>query len=186
MMFGKPKKKRSFFEKLTGAVPVDDFDDDFEFEEQQPERRRRVAYEEAYEDEEEFEQPVAPISRTQAPEKVQDIVEHGDGQLAVDVVNTDDALIVRAMLAGVKASDIDIDITRDMVTIRGTREEDQEITLEDYYHRELFWGSFSRNIILPEEIDVEEAEAVEKHGLITLHLPKLDKNRKTKLAVKSK
>jgi HSP20 family protein len=106
------------------------------------------------------------------------------GQLAVDVVNTEDAIIVKAMLAGVKPNDIDIDIARDLVTIRGTREEEFEVTEDNYYHKELFWGSFSRNIMLPEEIDVDQAEAVEKNGLLTLTLPKLDKNRKAKIVVK--
>lgn len=173
MMFGKPKKKRSFFEKLTGAVPADEFDDDFEFEERQ----------EGYDDEREDEyQEEAP----QQEEKPQDIVEFGDGQLSVDVVNEDDFIVIKAMIAGVKPSDIDVDITRDMVSIRATREEEHEVEEADYYHRELFWGAFSRNILLPEEIDVEEAEALEKHGLLILKLPKLDKNKKTKLHVKSR
>jgi HSP20 family protein len=72
-----------------------------------------------------------------------------------------------------------------MVTLKGTREENQEAPDEDYYHRELFWGSFSRTIILPEEIVIDEAEAKEKHGLLEITLPKLDKDRSAKLAVKS-
>ena len=90
------------------------------------------------------------------------------------------------MIAGVRPSDMDVDITRDMVTIQGIREEDHEIDTKDYYHRELYWGSFSRNILLPEEVDVELAEASEKNGLLTIKLPKIDKNRKTKLQVKSR
>jgi HSP20 family protein len=89
------------------------------------------------------------------------------------------------MVAGVKPQDLDINITRDMVTIHGTREDSIEVTQENYFHKELYWGSFSRNIILPEEIDVEEADAKEKHGLLMITLPKLDKDRKTKLSVKS-
>lgn len=170
-MFGNQKKKRSFFERLTGVVPADDFDE-FEFEEREERKTRNISprqYEEE-EDEEYF-----------VEEKVQE-----DGQLAVDVINTEDAIIVRAMLAGVKPNDIDIDIARDMVTIRGTREEEYEVSENNYYHKELFWGSFSRNIMLPEEIDVDQADATEKNGLLTLKLPKLDKNRKAKIHVKSK
>jgi HSP20 family protein len=55
---------------------------------------------------------------------------------------------------------------------------------EDYFHRELYWGSFSRTIMLPAEIEVEEAEAVEKHGLLILRLPKIDKNKQTRLKVR--
>jgi len=171
-MFGKPKKKRSFFEKLTGTIPADEFDDEFEFEDR---GERAVVYADD-EDDIQVHQQTAPSTP----------VHDGDGQLAVDVINTDDSIIIRAMLAGVKPSEIDIDIARDMVTIRGTREEEHESLSDDFYHRELFWGTFSRNILLPEEIDVELAEATEKHGLLTLTLPKVDKNRKQKLHVKSR
>ena len=172
-MFRNQKKKRSFFERLTGVVPADDFDD-FDFEEEREERPTRSISPRHYEDDEEEE-------FLAVEEKIPE-----DGQLAVDVLNTDDSIIIRAMLAGVKPNDIDIDIARDMVTIRGTREEEYEVTEDNYYHKELFWGSFSRNILLPEEIDVDQADAAEKNGLLTLKLPKLDKNRKTKLHVKSK
>ncbi|MBP9763445.1 MAG: Hsp20/alpha crystallin family protein [Candidatus Pacebacteria bacterium] len=174
-MFRKnPTKKRSFFEKLTGVVPADDFDD-FDFEEREAPVARhapRKFYEDDFEEE-----SVAVFEQNETPQ---------DGQLAVDVLNTEDAIIVRAMLAGVKPSDIDIDIARDLVTIRGTREEEYEVTEDNYYHKELFWGSFSRNILLPEEIDVDQAEALEKNGLLILKLPKLDKNRKAKIVVKCK
>ncbi|MBX4209529.1 Hsp20 family protein, partial [Candidatus Parcubacteria bacterium] len=48
-----------------------------------------------------------------------------------------------------------------------------------------YWGSFSRTIMLPEEIEVEEAEAIERHGLLTIKLPKVDKSKQNKLRVKS-
>jgi HSP20 family protein len=88
------------------------------------------------------------------------------------------------MVAGVKPDDLDVSITRDMITIHGERSEDRTVSGEDYLHRELYWGSFSRTITLPEEIDVDGAEAIEKHGMLILRLPKLDKQRKAKLKVK--
>jgi HSP20 family molecular chaperone IbpA len=181
-MLKKPNKKRSFFEKLTGVIPADDFDD-FDFEERETpihrgQQQTRQAPRRFYEDElEEDEESVAEFSHNELPQ---------DGQLAVDVLNVDDSIIVRAMLAGVKPTDIDIDIARDLVTIRGTRQEEHEVSEDNYYHKELFWGSFSRNIMLPEEIDVDQAEASEKNGLLILKLPKLDKNRKAKIVVKGK
>ncbi len=72
-----------------------------------------------------------------------------------------------------------------MVTIKGKREEAREVSEDDYFHRELYWGSFSRTILLPEEIDVEAAEATERHGLLMIKLPKIDKRRQTKLRVKA-
>ena len=112
--------------------------------------------------------------------------EHADmGQLSVDVINQPDEIIIRAIVAGIKPHELDVQISRDMVVITGTREDEKEIDERDFYHRELYWGSFSRKIILPEEIDVELSKAEEKHGLLELHLTKIDKNKKTKLQVKS-
>ena len=92
--------------------------------------------------------------------------------------------MIRALVAGVSPDDLDIAITRDMVTIRGSREEYQESANDDYYHRELFWGSFTRTLVLPEEVLIDEAEAQEKHGLLEIRLPKVDKGRSTRLKVK--
>lgn len=108
-----------------------------------------------------------------------------DGELPVDMYQTDDQIIIRALVAGVSPTELEISITRDMVTIRGTREEYQEAQDDSYFHRELFWGSFSRTLLLPEEVAIDEAEAQEKHGLLEIKLPKLDKHRSTQLKVRS-
>lgn len=108
-----------------------------------------------------------------------------EGQLTVDVYRTPDEIVVKTMVAGVRPEDLDINITRDMVTIKGKREESAEVHEHDYFHKELYWGSFSRTIMLPEEIEVEEAEAIERHGLLTIKLPKVDKSKQNKLRVKS-
>jgi len=176
-MFGKKKKKSSFFEKLTGSVDIDnDFDEyenNFEEEEIHHSRLPSQTSHNGLSLEEESEQEISDL-------------EAEEGQLSVDVFQTPDEIVIKTMVAGVRPSDLDIDITRDMVTIRGTREEDFEVDEEDFYHRELYWGTFSRDVILPEEIDVEEAGAVEKNGLLVIRMPKLDKKKRTKLQVKSK
>lgn len=110
--------------------------------------------------------------------------EDKEGELTVDVYQTSDMIVIKAMIAGVRPEDLDISITRDMITIKGKREEEKTAHDDDYFMRELYWGSFSRTITLPEEIDVDEAEAIEKHGLLILKLPKLDKKRQSKLKVK--
>jgi len=161
-MFGR-NKKRSIIERLTGTIHVDDYDDDLDYDEENN-----------------------SLSKNENNDENLNELEPKDGELAVDVFNTEDAIIIKAMIAGVRPSDMDVDIARDMVTIRGTREEEQEILDHDYYHRELYWGSFSRNILLPEEVDVEAAEATEKNGLLTIFLPKIDKHKKTKLQIKSR
>lgn len=111
--------------------------------------------------------------------------ESGDGQLTVDVYQSPAEIIIKAMTAGVRPEDLDITITRDMVVIKGKRESDKTVTDENYFFRELYWGSFSRTIMLPQEIEPEEAEAVEKHGLLIIKLPKINKNRQTKLRIKT-
>ena len=107
-----------------------------------------------------------------------------EGQLTVDLYQTPTEIIIKSMVAGVKPEDLDISITRDMVTIKGKRETERFVKDEDYFHQELYWGSFSRTIMLPAEIEVEEADAVEKHGLLIIRLPKIDKNKQTRLKVK--
>ncbi len=151
--------KRSFFEKLTGAQTLD---------------------EDTYQSEDTSYNPTTTsVKKNEWLEE-----EPEEGQLTVDVYETATDVVIKTMVAGVKPEDLDISITREMVTIRGKREEDRTVSSEDYFHRELYWGSFARVIMLPKEVDIEEAEAVEKYGLLILKLPKLDKHREAKLKVK--
>ncbi len=108
------------------------------------------------------------------------------GELAVDVYQTPDAMVVKALVAGVHPASIDISLTREMLTISGTRQDEREVDEEHYYQRELYWGSFSRTILLPEEVDVDMAEASERHGILMIRLPKINKKRQTKLKVRSR
>jgi HSP20 family protein len=158
------KDKRSFFERLTGTVNPQEPDED----EVKEERRLPVKGSGRG-------KPV-PVVEESAPE---------EGELTVDVYQTPDDIIIKTIVAGVRPEDLDISITRDMITIRGSRQESSEMNEGDYFHKELYWGSFSRTILLPQEIDVDASEASEKHGLLTLRLPKMDKSRQTKLKVRS-
>lgn len=107
-----------------------------------------------------------------------------DGELTVDIYDKGDSITIQSTVAGVKPEDLDISITADSVTIRGKRKQMEEVRDEDYYYKELFWGSFSRSIILPEEIEDAEADANLKHGLLTIRLPKKKRNVVQKLKVK--
>lgn len=162
------KEKKSFFERLTGSVRFDQNEDD--------EKELKV-------------NPTNGSSRSLSASKGKNTdwleEEDKDGELTVDVYQTPDMIVIKTMIAGVRPEDLDISITRDMVTVKGRREEERVAKDEDYFTRELYWGSFSRTISLPSEIDVDEAEAIEKHGLLILKLPKLDKKRQSKLKVKT-
>ena len=72
-----------------------------------------------------------------------------------------------------------------MVTIKGTREMHSEISEGDFFAQELYWGSFTRSIMLPAEVDADAAEAIEKHGLLTIRLPKIIKEKSKSLRVRS-
>ncbi len=167
-------KKLSFLERLTGSVSSNHEDeilsDDHEFGE--TDDTISVSH---YDDEDsEFSGQGEPSEEVQV------------GELPVDMYHTGESVVIRALVAGVSPDDLDISITRDMVVIKGIREEYQEATDENYYHRELFWGSFTRTLLLPEEVLIDEAEAQEKHGLLEIKLPKVDKNRSTKLKIKTR
>jgi HSP20 family protein len=112
--------------------------------------------------------------------------EETGGELALDVYQTPDAMVVKAFIAGVQPATIDISLTREMLTISGQRQDEREVDEDDYFQRELYWGSFSRTILLPEEVDVDAAEASEKHGILMIRLPKINKGKQTKLKVRSR
>lgn len=170
------RDKRSFFERLTGAVKIDDSDDGL-MDMDVPTTREDI--------------PVTQAPRERnAPQQggwygQAAVEEEEEGQLTVDVYQDQNDIIVKTMVAGVKPEDLDVSISRDMVTIKGKRESGRTVNDDDYFHKELYWGSFSRTIVLPNEIDPDAAEAVEKHGLLIIRLPKLDKGRSTRLRVKT-
>lgn len=155
-------KKKSFFERLTGGVHIDD-----EYEEVEEESSKK---------------PAASLKiKDEGSPWIGD--EPHEGQLTVDVFQTPTHIIIKTLVAGVKRDDLDIAISRDTVTVKGKREEERNISDNDYFHRELYWGSFTRTIMLPAEIDIEGAEATENLGMLTIRLPKIDKDRQTKLKV---
>ncbi len=95
-----------------------------------------------------------------------------EGELTVDIYDRGDAIIIQSTVAGVKPEDLDVAITSDSITVTGRRECPERIEEGNYFYKELFWGTFSRSVLLPEEIEEDEAEAVLKNGLLTLKLPK--------------
>lgn len=108
-----------------------------------------------------------------------------EAELAIDMYQTPTEIFVKTMVAGVKPEDLLVSISRDMITIKGTRSMHHEVTDGDFFTQELYWGSFTRTIMLPEEVDADNAEAVEKHGLLTIKLPKIEKERTKSLKVRS-
>lgn len=109
--------------------------------------------------------------------------EESEGQLAIDVYQTEDEIVIKSTIAGVDPKGIDVSITSDTVTIRGTRQKDERVSGENYFYQECYWGTFSRSVILPMEIDADNAVASFKNGILTIRLPKIHKNKEKKLSI---
>ena len=95
-----------------------------------------------------------------------------EGQLAIDVYQTDKKIVIKSTIAGVQPEDLKISLHHDLLTIKGTRDSSKEIREEDYLYRECYWGSFSRSIILPAEVDNKKVEAELENGVLTITLYK--------------
>ena len=148
-------KKRSFFDRLTGSVRA----------------------------EEEYVEISTKGDKKNGNGWMEE--ENEELELAVDVYQTPTDIILQTMVAGVRPEDLDITIARDMITIKGKREENRNVDEENYFIKELYWGKFSRSVLLPQEVEPEEVEAVEKHGLLTIKIQKVDKEKKSSIKVKS-
>ncbi len=110
--------------------------------------------------------------------------ERYDGQLAVDVYQTPEHVVIQSTVAGVKPEDLDVAISNDLVTIRGVRHRDYDVADEDYFTQECYWGGFSRSIVLPVDVHSDKAEANMKSGILTITLPKIKTARTQVVKVK--
>lgn len=106
-----------------------------------------------------------------------------EGQLTVDVYQTDGEIVIQSAIAGVEPEDLDITIENDVVIIKGERERQSEEKGENYFYQECFWGRFSREIILPAEVDKARAKATMKNGILTIRIPKIKRVKTKKIAV---
>lgn len=106
-----------------------------------------------------------------------------EGQLTLDVYQTPNEIVVESAVAGVDPEDLDINVTTDSITIRGKRQRNKIIKEEDYFYRECYWGRFARSVILPQEVDPENASVNFKNGILTVHLPKMSRRKTKKLKV---
>lgn len=115
----------------------------------------------------------------------EDWLAESEGQLAVDVYQTKEELVIKAPVAGVKPDAIDIAITDDVVTIKGHRSDAKEVEEEHYFAQECYWGAFSRSVILPVATVSDKAQASFKNGILTVRIPKADQAKVRKIQVKA-
>lgn len=153
-----PKNKRSFFERLTGN---------------------------AAKEEEDLEKVIEECDDATPSKGGNWAEEEEEGQLSVDMFSSPSEIVIKAMIADVKPEDLDVSVTKEMITIKGHRQKEEEVSEDNYYYKELYWGGFSRSILLPQEVDSDNAEASVKNGLLIVKLPKINREKTQKLKIKS-
>ena len=95
-----------------------------------------------------------------------------EGQLSIDVYQTNKKIVIQSTIAGAKAEDLKISLHHDLLSIHGTRHQPQKLDEDSYLYRECYWGPFSRTIILPAEVDNHKVEAALENGVLTITLYK--------------
>ncbi len=95
-----------------------------------------------------------------------------DGELVIDVFETNSDFVVLAAIAGIQIKDIDISLEKDMMVIKGNRSDPHMSPDKKYFYQECYWGPFSRKIVLPENIDIDKADAQMDKGVLTIKIPK--------------
>lgn len=129
--------------------------------------------------------PADSTSDTPAADSVDDwdAEEPVAGQLAVDVYETKEKLVVKGRVAGVNKSDLDVSISDNTLTIKGTLSSGTEDDVENYFLQECYWGEFSRSIVLPVPVKEDEIEAILKDGVLTISFNKVKQDTVKKIQV---
>ncbi|HWQ59917.1 MAG TPA: Hsp20/alpha crystallin family protein [Candidatus Fimivivens sp.] len=184
------KEKKSFFERITGAQRIE--------EDGSVGSSSLPVYEE--EETAQFtlrtsDEPAAPHIQPswsaptfqQQPVTAQPTMpENNDieGQLTIDVYQTENEIVIKSTIAGVKPEDLDVTINNDMVTVKGERKNEEVVEHGNYYYQECYWGGFSRSVLLPVDVVPEKADASLKNGILTIRLPKADTTKVKKILVR--
>ncbi len=172
------KQKRSFFERLTGAKDIQGGD----YRESVPiyseEKETTITMNET--------SPAfaARNEESWTPSTFSQSNDSGEGQLTIDVYQTENDIVIKSTIAGVKPEDLDVSINNDMVTVKGERKNEEIVENGNYYYQECYWGSFSRSVLLPVDVIPEKADASLKNGILTIRLPKADTTRVKKIQVR--
>jgi HSP20 family protein len=166
------KTKKSFFERVTGASSVE------------PEDMRDEQSMPVFSEEEETEMIMRAEPKRSVFTEEENFSSDAEGQLTIDVYQTDNEIVIKSTIAGVKPEDLDVSINNDMVTIKGERKNEEVVNAENYYYQECYWGHFSRSVVLPVDILSEKSEASLKNGILTIRLPKADTRKIKKIQVR--
>ncbi|HKY54726.1 MAG TPA: Hsp20/alpha crystallin family protein [Anaerolineales bacterium] len=105
---------------------------------------------------------------------------------AIDMYQTDDEIVVKASLPGFKADDVQINITGDVLSLRGEMKHEEEKKEKAWHMREQRWGSFERSVVLPTNVVANQAQADFENGILTITLPKAEEAKPKTITVKAK
>ena len=165
------KTKKSFFERVTGTTSVD-------------QNGRQEPSMPIFAEEEETEMIMNAQPQRSVFMEEENFSSDAEGQLTIDVYQTDTEIVIKSTIAGVKPEDLDVSINNDMVTIKGERKTEEAVNPENYYYQECYWGHFSRSVVLPVDIISDKAEASLKNGILTIRLPKADTTKIKRIQVR--
>jgi len=171
--------KGKFWQKLTGAVRVDDEYDTYdEFEDVYDEYdNESTDIDDSYED---------GTQRNESDfERSATIESNPVMELPFDMYSDNEKIYIEAFIPGVSIDKLNIELSREFISISGERLPYADDDNFEYISRELEWGEFTRSITLPEEVDIDSSSATESNGVLKIVLPKFNKLRKAKLTVKS-
>lgn len=166
------KTKKSFFERITGAKKIEN---------------REIEEMPVIRQEEETEYIMHTNQASALPREeswASSSSGEAEGQLTIDVYQTEDSIVIKSTIAGVKPEDLDVSINNDMITIKGERKNDEDVNIENYYYQECYWGQFSRSVVLPVDVISEKSEASLKNGILTIKLPKADITKTKRIQVR--
>lgn len=170
------EKGKSFFDKLAGSLKPETGNEGGA-------ESRRINFNQPKE-----ETPASPqrgeSPKTESGSAKTWMEQAQEGELVLDVYQTPQEIVIKSTVAGVMPEDLDITITDDMVTVKGTRKKEEEVAEDNYFYQECYWGSFSRSVILPQDVAGDRAEASLKNGILTIRLPKIKKEEAKKIKVK--
>ncbi|PIR02829.1 MAG: hypothetical protein CO144_00245 [Candidatus Nealsonbacteria bacterium CG_4_9_14_3_um_filter_35_11] len=106
-----------------------------------------------------------------------------EGQLSADIYETETELIIQTAIAGVQAKELDISLENDVLIIKGERENPTKDSKKNYFSKECYFGPFSREVILPREIDPSRVKATMEEGILTIRMPKIEREKKKKIII---
>ena len=127
--------------------------------------------------------PMQQLQPTDEPTLQEEPEDEFPGQLAVDVYETDDELVIKARTAGVNKDDLDVSISEGILTISGTLSSGDDTDVNNWHIQECYWGEFSRTLALPVAVKEDEARAALKDGVLSISFPKIQQEQAKKIQV---